>query len=77
MEVQAGNEVLQAAGIVETFSAREMREQTEEAEKEEEKYNGILCNEVGHALLNVGMWGLSGVRRRVMASAPGFCFTYY
>jgi len=73
MEVQAGNEVLQVAGIVETFEAREEREEAEEEDKEREKSNGLRCNRGGYSLLTVGMWGVSGLRRRVMVIALEFC----
>lgn len=68
MEVQAGNEVLQVAGIVETCTAREERERHEEEEKLYEKYSGLLLNRIGHRVLTAGMWGVSGLRRRVIVS---------
>jgi len=76
MEVQAGNEVLQVAGIVETFTAREERERKEEEEKFQEKTSGLMANRFGYGLLTAGMWGVSGLRRRVMVRSPDISINF-
>lgn len=73
LEVQAGNEVLQVAGIVETCAAREEREKNEEEEKQYEKDTGLFWNRLGHRALTAGMWGVSGLRRRVIVGFLNDC----
>lgn len=66
--VRASNEVMQAAGIIEDTSEIRARETKLEARLKRDNDRGLRRLEVGRVVFIAGIWGVCGLRRRVMVS---------
>jgi hypothetical protein len=70
--VRASNEVMQAAGIIEETADVQARDKAFEETLQRETEMGLRRLEVGRVLLVAGVWGVCGLRRRVLVSSmPG------
>lgn len=66
--VRAANEVMQVTGIVEDARAARAKVKAAQLEKLEETYVGLRYMEYGRPLLVAGVWGVLGLRRRILVS---------
>jgi hypothetical protein len=64
--VRAANEVMQVTGVVEDSLAAKIKAAEYQAEKNEETLSGIRAMEYGRAVLVGGIWGVLGLRRRIL-----------
>ena len=67
--IRAANEVLQVTGVVEYSSAVKARDRKAKAAKTRETFIGLRFVELGGAVLIGGLWGVLGLRRRVLVSS--------
>jgi len=67
--VRAANEVMQVTGVVEDSAAAKAEAKAYKLAKNEETFTGLRLMEVGRATLIGGVWGVLGLRRRVLACA--------
>ena len=65
-QVRAANEVLETAGIIEEYSTVKKREAKTRRLKEEESRAGLRLLDYGRYSLQMGTWGIVGLRRRIM-----------
>ena len=70
-QVRAANEVLETAGIIEEYSTVKKREAKARKLKEEESRAGLRLLDYGRYSLQMGTWGIVGLRRRIMV-----CLTF-
>jgi hypothetical protein len=68
--VRAANEVMQVTGVVEDSLTAKIKANEYQAEKNEETLNGIRAMEYGRAVLVGGIWGVLGLRRRILVCTP-------
>jgi len=66
--VRASNEVMQAAGIIEETADVQARDKIFENTINEETVIGYRRLEIGRVLLVAGVWGVCGLRRRILVS---------
>ncbi|RKF71187.1 hypothetical protein GcC1_105001 [Golovinomyces cichoracearum] len=64
--IRAANEVMLASGIVEDAAVAMERSRKDEEEKQIESFIGFKLIEVGRAFLHTGVWGVIGLRRRIL-----------
>jgi len=64
--VRAANEVMQTTGVVEDAEVAKSKIQAEMAAKNQETFTGLRLMEVGKAALVGGVWGVLGLRRRIL-----------
>ena len=64
--VRAANEVMQVTGVVEDSLTARVKANEYQAEKNEETLSGIRAMEYGRAVLVGGIWGVLGLRRRIL-----------
>ena len=64
--VRAANEVMQTTGVVEDADVATVKLQAARNAKTEETITGLRLMEVGRAVLVGGVWGVLGLRRRVL-----------
>lgn len=67
--IRASNEVMQAAGIIEETADVQARDKAMEETLQRETEMGLRRLEVGRVLLVAGVWGVCGLRRRVLVSS--------
>lgn len=65
-QTRASNEVMQATGVVEESSVTKAKEKALKAEQEKETLMGLRLLEIGRASFVGGVWGVLGLRRRIM-----------
>ncbi|TVY84777.1 hypothetical protein LSUE1_G001401 [Lachnellula suecica] len=68
--VRAANEVMQVTGIVEDSSATKAKAAELQFEKTKETFTGLRMMEAGRAVLIGGVWGVLGLRRRILLYRP-------
>jgi hypothetical protein len=75
--VRAANEVMQVTGVVEDSHALKQNASYQKTRKVEDTFTGLRLMEIGRAVLVGGVWGVLGLRRRilVMISFSAFDFT--
>jgi hypothetical protein len=71
--VRAANEVMQVTGVVEDSLAAKIKANNYQAEKNEDTLSGIRAMEYGRAVLVGGIWGVLGLRRRILVLCPPQC----
>jgi hypothetical protein len=64
--VRAANEVMQVTGVVEDSAAAKSKAKAYKLEKNEETFTGLRLMEAGRAILVAGVWGVIGLRRRIL-----------
>jgi len=64
--VQAANEVMQVTGVVEDSRAAKAKMKASNDDRLEETFTGLRFMEVGRPLLVAGVWGVLGLRRRIL-----------
>jgi hypothetical protein len=64
--VRAANEVMQVTGVVEDAKIALAKAKKVTYEKNKETYTGLRLMEVGRAALIGGVWGVLGLRRRIL-----------
>ena len=64
--VRAANEVMQVTGVVEDSAAAKAEAKAYKAAKNEETFTGLRLMEVGRGVLVGGVWGVLGLRRRIL-----------
>ncbi|KAJ5035292.1 uncharacterized protein L3040_007767 [Drepanopeziza brunnea f. sp. 'multigermtubi'] len=69
-QVRAANEVMQVTGVVEDALAAQLKAHESMREKNEETLTGLRLMEVGRAVLVAGVWGVMGLRRRILLYRP-------
>lgn len=68
--VRAANEVMQVTGVVEDSLAAKVKANQFMNEKNLETLTGLRLMEVGRAVLVGGVWGVLGLRRRILVRFP-------
>ncbi|TVY39032.1 hypothetical protein LOCC1_G006079 [Lachnellula occidentalis] len=68
--VRAANEVMQATGVVEDAKTALIKAKKAITEKHKETFTGLRLMEVGRAALVGGVWGVLGLRRRILLYRP-------
>lgn len=66
--VRAANEVMQVTGVVEDSIAAKAEAKAYKQRKNEETFIGLRLMEIGRASLVGGVWGVLGLRRRILVS---------
>ena len=66
--MRAANEVMQATGVVEDAKTALIKVKKATTEKHKETFTGLRLMEVGRAALVGGVWGVLGLRRRILVS---------
>ncbi|KAH8598219.1 hypothetical protein B0O99DRAFT_684264 [Bisporella sp. PMI_857] len=69
-QVRAANEVMEVTGIVEDHRLAKRKALKETQEKLEETYMGLKLLELGRLSLIGGVWGVLGLRRRILLYKP-------
>jgi hypothetical protein len=69
--VRASNEVMQAAGIIEETAQIRAREKELDQTITDETEMGLRRLEIGRVLLVAGVWGVIGLKRRVLVREFG------
>lgn len=64
--VRAANEVMQVTGIVEDSMAISEKAMIQKAMDIEDTFTGLRLMESGRAVLVAGVWGVLGLRRRIL-----------
>jgi hypothetical protein len=64
--VRAANEVMQVTGVVEDSHALRKSALTYKAQRIEDTFTGLRLMELGRAVLVGGVWGVLGLRRRIL-----------
>lgn len=64
--VRAANEVMQVTGVVEDSIAAKAEAKAYQQQKNEETFTGLRLMEIGRASLVGGVWGVLGLRRRIL-----------
>jgi len=64
--VQAANEVMQVTGVVEDMRAARAKAKAFNEEMLEETFTGLRYIEFGRPVLVAGVWGVLGLRRRIL-----------
>lgn len=65
-QVRASNEVLSAVGVIEETSQIRARDKAIEENLQRETEMGLRRLEIGRVILVGGVWGVCGLRRRVL-----------
>jgi hypothetical protein len=68
--VRAANEVMQVTGIVEDSAVAKAEAKLNKQRKNEETFTGLRLMEFGRASLVGGVWGVLGLRRRILVGTP-------
>jgi hypothetical protein len=68
--VRAANEVMQVTGVVEDSLAAKVKANQFMNDKNLETLTGLRLMEVGRAVLVGGVWGVLGLRRRILVRLP-------
>ncbi|CZS99682.1 hypothetical protein WAI453_002382 [Rhynchosporium graminicola] len=68
--VRAANEVMQVTGVVEDSLAARVKLSRDLQEKHQELLVGLRLMEVGRGVLVGGIWGVMGLRRRILLYKP-------
>lgn len=68
--MRAANEVMQVTGVVEDAMAAREKATQMIFDKHQELVLGLRFIEVGRAVLVGGVWGVMGLRRRVLVELP-------
>jgi hypothetical protein len=66
--VRAANEVMQVTGVVEDSIAAKAKATQAAMNKNEDTFLGLRLMEVGRAALVGGVWGVLGLRRRILVN---------
>jgi len=74
--VRASNEVMQAAGIIEETADIQARDKVVESNIRQETEVGLRRLEFGRVLLVGGVWGVVGLRRRILVTSLRNCWTF-
>jgi hypothetical protein len=74
--VRASNEVMQAAGIIEETADIQARDKIVENNLRQETEVGLRRLEFGRVLLVAGVWGVVGLRRRILVDNPFIRWTF-
>lgn len=77
--VRAANEVMQVTGVVEDSIAAKAKAKAYRLQKHQETFIGLRLMEAGRAVLVGGVWGVLGLRRRILVdelSLPVWICTY-
>ncbi|KAL3426824.1 hypothetical protein PVAG01_00333 [Phlyctema vagabunda] len=69
-QTRASNEVMQATGVVEESSVTKAKERASKEAEEKETLTGLRLLEFGRVSLVGGVWGVLGLRRRIMLYRP-------
>lgn len=64
--VRAANEVMQVTGVVEDSLAAKAKANQYMDDKNQETFTGLRLMEAGRAVLVGGVWGVLGLRRRIL-----------
>jgi len=72
--VQAANEVMQVTGVVEDSRAAKAKMKASNDDRLEETFTGLRFMEFGRPLLVAGVWGVLGLRRRILVCSTMFCW---
>ncbi|KAH8650946.1 hypothetical protein BGZ60DRAFT_191211 [Tricladium varicosporioides] len=64
--VRAANEVMQVTGVVEDSNAAKLKQSQYQIEKNMETLTGLRLMELGRGVLVTGVWGVLGLRRRIL-----------
>ena len=67
-QIRAANEVMEVTGIVQDFTKVKAKSLDYMREGIEETYTGMSLLEVGRVVLVGGVWGVLGLRRRILVS---------
>ncbi len=67
--VRAANEVMQVTGVVEDSLLAKLKARENSRMKTQETFVGLRLLEFGRAALVGGVWGVLGLRRRILVSA--------
>jgi hypothetical protein len=65
-QIRAANEVMQITGVVEDSNAAKLKASQALLDKTMETYKGLRILEVGRAVMVGGIWGVLGLRRRIL-----------
>ena len=76
MMVLAANEVMQVTGVVEDSSVARSKAKEYLERKNEDTFLGRRLMDAGRAALVGGVWGVLGLRRRILVCAS-YGFDYY
>lgn len=68
--MRAANEVMQVTGVVEDSIAAKVQATEILFNKNRDTLTGIRAMEWGRALMVGGIWGVLGLRRRILVSHP-------
>jgi hypothetical protein len=68
--VRAANEVMQVTGVVEDSIAAQIKANQYLRDKNQETFTGLRLMEAGRAVLVGGVWGVLGLRRRILVRDP-------
>lgn len=68
--VRAANEVMQVTGVVEDSMVAKKKLQDYREKKIEDTFTGLRLMEIGRAVLVGGVWGVLGLRRRILIYRP-------
>jgi hypothetical protein len=71
--VRAANEVMQVTGVVEDSLAAKVKASQFMNEKNQETLTGLRFMEGGRAVLVGGVWGVLGLRRRILVTQLSVC----
>lgn len=66
--VRAANEVMQVTGVVEDILAARVKALDYKMKKMNDTFTGLRLMEGGRAVLVGGVWGVLGLRRRILVS---------
>lgn len=64
--MRAANEVMQVTGVVEDSLAAKAKVNQYMNDKNQETFTGLRLMEAGRAVLVGGVWGVLGLRRRIL-----------
>jgi hypothetical protein len=70
--VRAANEVMQVTGVVEDALAAKAKATEYSIQKTQDTITGLRIMEVGRAVLVAGVWGVLGLRRRILVSTAAW-----
>jgi hypothetical protein len=72
--VQAANEVMQVTGVVEDSRAAKAKVKASNDDRMRETFAGLKYMEFGRPLLVAGVYGVIGLRRRILVSGMNHPF---
>jgi len=68
--VRAANEVMQVTGVVEDSQAATQKQHQLKIDKNQETFTGLRLLEFGRAVFIGGIWGVLGLRKRILVRLP-------